>query len=288
MNCAELEELAGALALGAALPEEVEAARAHLSSCPRAHDLLRELTATASLLAEAVEPAEPPARLRGRILAAARAEQDASAPSGAAPATATDAAVPDTMPVSLRPRPQRDAEPASRPAPVTAVEPAPRELAAPVPLRGGRGPAPWTGWLAAAAVLAAAVGLGAWNLQLRGDVDERNDRLAALRQGGVVAPFTAASPEQASVRGYVVRPNQGAPVAVLQGLSPVPEGQVYQFWAMKGDTARPLETLTPAPGIAAVVALSDLGDADRIGITVERGRQPQPTRPPVLTASLAG
>lgn len=287
MNCEELEELAGALALGAALPDEVQAARAHLSGCPRAHNLLRELTATASLLAEAVEPAEPPARLRGRILTAVRAEKEAAATAAIAE-KAEDA--PDGLPVSLRPRPLREVASPVRPSPLVtpaAEEPRPLQVA-PAAARRSRGPAPWTGWLAAAAVLLAAVGLGVWNLQLRGDLDERDDRLAALSRGGVIAPFAAASPEQAAVRGYLVRPAQGAPVAVLQGLGPAPEGRVYQFWAIKGGTARPLETLTPTAGRASVVPLSDLGDAELVGITIEQGPQQQPSSAPVLTATLAG
>src|SRR5439155_16985351 len=107
VTCDEIEELAGALALGAALPEEVAAARTHLATCATGHPAVHELAATAALLAEAAEPVEPPARLRERILAAARADLGSA---GGSPVATLDA-----------PRPPRQVT--SRPSSSPAVTP---------------------------------------------------------------------------------------------------------------------------------------------------------------------
>jgi hypothetical protein len=268
VTCEELEELAGALALDAALPEEVADAREHLRTCTRAHDAVRELTATATVLALAAEPVDPPARLRERILAAARA----------------DLAQPDTA------RP-----PAERPA-LTAV---PRRDAAPLPanvtpIRPGLWSRALPGWLAAAAVLVAAVGLGAWNLQLQKDVDDRDDRLAAqvqtldavARSGGLVSNFAPAA-QVAGAQGVLVQPERGNPMVLLTGV-PQPEGQnVYQLWAIRGGQPQDIGIFRPDEDGRAAVELPDISGAQEVAITVEPRRVPQPTGPKVFGVSLS-
>ncbi|MBI2760513.1 MAG: anti-sigma factor [Chloroflexi bacterium] len=301
MNCEELEDLAGALALGAALPEEVAAARAHLGTCPNAHALLRELTVTASLLAEAAEPVEPPPRLRERILAAARAERDtAPEPIPLRPALAGVAAG-ESRPTAAE---------ASPPAPATTE--APRPAAQPIPIGRGRAERAraWPGWLAAAAVLAVAAGLGAWNIQLRNDVSDRDRQLQAqqqdvadrdlrlatrqraldaVAQGGQVSLFASAQGGPAEgARGFVVRPSggNGRPVVWLEGLQQPGEGKVYQLWAMRNGQVRPFDTFQPYDDGTVAVELSDIDNADTLAITVEPGKAVQPSQPPVMTATI--
>src|SRR4051794_29614558 len=83
MDCREVEELAGAMALGAVPAEEAAAVREHLRTCPNAHQLLQELQEVASLLPLTVPEVEPPVSLKGRLLAAART--DAAPPSRPGP-----------------------------------------------------------------------------------------------------------------------------------------------------------------------------------------------------------
>jgi hypothetical protein len=301
VNCEELEDLAGALALGAALPEEVAAARAHLATCPNAHALLRELTVTASLLAEAAEPVEPPLRLRERILAAARADRDtAPAPIPLRPALA------GVVAQEFRP----PAAEAPSPAPVATETP--RPAAPPIPIGRGRAERArtWPGWLAAAAVLAVAAGLGTWNVQLRSDVSDRDRQLQAqqqdvterdlrlatrqraldaVAQGGQVALFASAmSGPAAGARGFVVRPTGGSgqPVVWLEGLQRPADGKVYQLWAMRNGQARPFDTFQPHDDGTVAVELSDIDNADTLAITVEPGKAAQPSQPPVMTATI--
>jgi hypothetical protein len=281
VTCEELEELAGALALDAALPEEVAAAREHLRTCTRVHDSIREFVATASLLAIAAEPVEPPARLRDRILAAAHAELAVPAP---APSSVNAAGPPAPPPAErLEPTPlslRRDRPPATSAVP--AVRPA-----------GG-----WSralpGWLAAAAMLALAIGLGGWNVRLRDGIETRDNRLAAQRQaldtaarggGGQWKRFTAV-PELGEARGAVLVPDQGQGVVVLTGLKRPEDGKVYQLWAIRGSGPEDLGTFLPDEAGLAVIPLPELGKADRVAVTVEPQRMPRPTGPTVLDASL--
>ncbi len=79
MTCEEIEELAGAIALGAVPEDEWPAIREHLATCTRGHPEVEQLLPVAELLLVAVPVMEPPARLRDRILAAARADLGVSA-----------------------------------------------------------------------------------------------------------------------------------------------------------------------------------------------------------------
>lgn len=73
MNCEEVEELAGAYALGA-LPEvERAAVSEHLGSCEN-HPEMRELQSAAASLALAAPEIDPPPALKSRLLEAIRAE----------------------------------------------------------------------------------------------------------------------------------------------------------------------------------------------------------------------
>jgi hypothetical protein len=281
VNCDELEDLAGALALGAALPDEVEEARKHLASCANAHAALRELMATAALLAEAPEPVEPPPRLRERILAAAHADLAAPPAAVSRPASAG---------VAL-------------PRPVVA----PSAPAAPIARDQARFARRWPAapWLAAAALLLLAVGFGGWSLRLRADLDDRDRQLAAqnallaqqaqqsatrqraldaVAQGGQVTRFAVQAQQLAGARGFVVQPYQGPSVVVLEGMQPPPDGKVYQLWSIQGGQARGYDAFRPADDGSYAAEIPDAGSADLLAITVEAHKATQPSLPPVLTA----
>lgn len=81
-----IHELAAGYALDALSSEDERTFEAHLATCSRCRDELATFSETAAALAYAVAPAQPPATLRGRILAAARADR------------------PDVVPLRRRPR----------------------------------------------------------------------------------------------------------------------------------------------------------------------------------------
>lgn len=289
MTCEELEELAGALALDAALPEEVAAAREHLRTCTRPHELVRELMATAALLALAAEPADPPARLRERILTAARAEgrgADTSAP-------AQDAGV-ELRPRSLRPRPA--------PPPPTPPSPPPPPPVV-LPLRQERvrffSSRALPGWLAAAAMLVVAAGLGVWNIQLRHDLDTREAALteqrnalwamARAREGTIVA--LGPSPEYREAHSIALVGSKGGTTVLFTRLRRPEGGKVYQLWAIRGGVAvdlGPSSVFVPNEEGWAMVDLPELTlqKGERLAVTVEPQRVPQPTGPIVLEGEL--
>ena len=70
-----LHELTAAYALDALEPVEALAYERHLAHCERCQAELAALSAAAGALAFGVDPAEPPAALRERILSEARAER---------------------------------------------------------------------------------------------------------------------------------------------------------------------------------------------------------------------
>ena len=85
MDHDQLRELTGAYALGLLREDERQVLEAHLRVCPECAREAEELIATVSMLPYAVEPAEPRADLRTRIVNSALAETRAS---GATAATA--------------------------------------------------------------------------------------------------------------------------------------------------------------------------------------------------------
>jgi anti-sigma-K factor RskA len=74
MTCQEFEELSAAYALGALTPEEQQAARAHLATCPKCSQLAGQLRSVVDLLPLSVAQVSPPAALRDRVLAAVQQE----------------------------------------------------------------------------------------------------------------------------------------------------------------------------------------------------------------------
>jgi hypothetical protein len=270
--------------LGAVPADEIEQARAHLADCPDAHQLLRELLSVAALLPYAAEPAEPPARLRANILAAARAESGRSA--------TTDRVV------SPAPTPLREiASESSRSGAPSAAAPIARSS------RWGA----LSGWMAAAAVLALAIGMGAWALRLNSDLDQaRADRLALeqrmVGQRDLLASMASDSmqmsafvvskdaPNLATSRGMIVRPKPGQTgktQAYFEGLQALETGRVYHLWALRAGQPRPLNTFTAgADGSALVEITGDMRDADTVAITIERGPAATPSGAPVFTSQL--
>ncbi len=87
MSCQARRDLILLLAAGALEPDEAAELRAHLETgCPRCAGQLAEAESTLAHLAFALDPVEPPAEVRARLLAALEAQPfPISARSGAAP-----------------------------------------------------------------------------------------------------------------------------------------------------------------------------------------------------------
>jgi anti-sigma-K factor RskA len=67
-SCRDVDELAGALAVGAVDADEARAARQHLASCSEPHAELRALLGADVALAAGLDPVQPSAGLRDRLM----------------------------------------------------------------------------------------------------------------------------------------------------------------------------------------------------------------------------
>ncbi|MBI3746457.1 MAG: anti-sigma factor [Chloroflexi bacterium] len=222
----DVRDLASGYVLGALDAAEAAAIREHLASCPEAHAEIEALGGVIPYLAETLDPVEPPAGLRGRLLEAAAADRLTSAGDSVA------------VPVAAATR----AQPA---APIAFPAPAERERRA-----AARTDRRLT-WIAGiAAVLAVAV-LGAWNLQLQSNLSGVQADLAAAQayQRGVAAvldigtrtgaqtAFLAAAKAGLASSGVAAAAPDGTVVMAIHGLTPTAGSQVYEAWVIVGKDA---------------------------------------------------
>ncbi|MGH2392259.1 MAG: anti-sigma factor [Candidatus Limnocylindria bacterium] len=77
MDCARVDELAGATALGALDPDEARAITQHLATCGQPHIELREPLGAGAVLAATLEPMTPDPALRERVMASVAATPQA-------------------------------------------------------------------------------------------------------------------------------------------------------------------------------------------------------------------
>ena len=258
----EALELAAPFVLNALEPDEEEAVREHLRACSLPHDELAELGSVIPALAETLEPVEPPAALKGRILAAAA---DELAVRTVVPATAAASA---------------------------AAPPAPE----PIQIDSRRRPSPVSWFLVAAAGIAI-VALVAVNLLTLGRLNSseqyERDVAAVLEAGAQPGALTAvlAPAEPGGPRGLAAVSSNGDVTMAMQDLAPTTGNEVYEGWAIVGDAAPvPLGGFTVGEG--GTGRLDGTGVPAEPGMTVALTREPgsgatTPTLP-ILAAGTAG
>ena len=226
LTCDEVRDLAPMFVTGALDPDEMAAVREHLAGCDDAHAELTELGESSAALLETVEPAEPSASLKPRLMAAAQADLDAGrhpSQAGAAPAAAAAPAAVAAPTVAAAP---------AAPAATTVVS-----LDAARSRRGAR-----LGWVLAAAAVIVAVALGGWNIALRRDLssaeayrDGVNQALDLAAQPGSVTALLA-NPD-GTVSGFGVVGADGTVKLAVRGLPATTGSQVYTAWSIEGTTA---------------------------------------------------
>lgn len=213
----EALELAGLYVLHALEPEEEAAVRAHLVTCPLAHDEFEAVGGVVPALIEAgldgLEPVEPAAALRDRILAAA----------------AADRAAPDSLPSRSPSRPSPDPIP---------FPSAPRRTA-----RAERGRTRPFDWALRIAAVIAIVAAGAYGLTVQGQLDtarQFDQAVAAVVQAGSQpSAKTVVLATQKDQRGTgigAVRAD-GSVVLALRDLTATSGEQSYTAWVIVGNDA---------------------------------------------------
>ena len=246
MNCRTVDDLAAAYALGAVDPEEERAVSHHLRTCAQPHAEARSVIDAAALLPASLDPVTPSAALRGRLMSTiASTPQEHRQPA----------------PVRLRPV-DTPASPTSRRA-WWQLRPLPAALAA--------------------AGLAAAIGLGGWNVDLRTQLADRD---AALR--AVASADAAYAASGSAGRGWVFEAG-GSAFFVADRLASLPSDRIYELWLIEpGADPVAVGVLTDTDGTAIVTLERSLGAATAFAVTVEEERVDAPTSDPVLVAALEG
>ena len=214
LTCDEVREMAGAFVLGALDPAEAVAVRAHLATCDDAHEEIAELGGVLPALAESVPVVEPPAGLKGRIMAAAAADLEERT-AGVATAGATTTAGTSTAP-----------------------EPTPFPSASE---RTERKAGTSTGtWILRIAAVVAIVGLAGWNLLLQNQLNATQayqDSVAAVidvaaQPGSLTAILT---PADGTGSGLAAVGADGKVALAARDLAPTSGSTVYTTWAIGGD-----------------------------------------------------
>ena len=263
LTCDDVREMAGAFVLGALEPAEERAIRAHLASCADAHEEIAELGGVLPALAEIVPMIEPPAALKGRIMAAAAAEL-AGREGARAPA-------PSSEPIAF-PTPSARAE---------------RDA-----LRGRPSTGTWV--LRIAAVLAIAA-LGGWNLLLQSQLSagQAYEQAVAqvLRSASQPGALTAIlSADVGTGSGLAAVSSSGDVTLAMQDLAPTNGDQVYEAWVIGGDgTPVPLGSFKVGANGTASFTAGGLPATAGIVLALTREPGPGATTPtlPIVSKGVA-
>ena len=240
----QVEELAGAFALGALDRDEDAAVRAHLADCREAHPELEAALGAGVVMAESLEPVAPSADLRDRLMA------------------------------TIERTPQTERQPAAQP---------PRDQR--------RGLLDWLSPRVARplalAAMAAVIAVGAWNIGLQSQLDQRDAALRAVADAisGGQAAFRV---EGQAGHGYVVEtPGDGAALVVTD-LADLPPDRIYELWLLNPAGAPvAVGTLSSTEDTVAVVQLErDLTGFSIFAVTVEVERVAAPSSDPVILGVL--
>jgi len=209
LSCDDVRELAASFVLGALEEDDADTVRAHLAACADSHAEFAELSSVVGVLAETVPLVEPPAALKGRIMAAAAADLAARG-GGAAPS-----------PVAVR-------RPIYFPA-----EPERRQRAA---ARAGRG-----SWLLSIAAVLAIALLGGWNLLLQGQLSAartyEQSIAAVLDVAGEPGALTAVLTSEGAngPAGLAAIAGDGSVRIAMRELLATSGTQVYEAWVIAAD-----------------------------------------------------
>ena len=248
----EVVEMAGAFVLGALEPADEAAVRAHLASCREPHEEIGELGGVLPALAEAVPIVEPPAGLKGRIMAAAAADIAARQGSSASGAPST-ASAPGSAPVAFPTADEREARGA----------------------RASRGT-----WILRIAAALAIVALGGWNLVLQNQLNaaktyEQNVAAVlnvAAQPGSLTAILTA---DGGTGSGLAAVSATGEVTLAMQDLAPTTGDTVYEAWVIGSDGV-PLPLGSFKVGSSGTAYFEADGVPSTDGIVLALTREPAP------------
>ncbi|SDY41601.1 anti-sigma factor [Herbiconiux ginsengi] len=274
----------GAYSLDAVSPDEAEA----FERATDASESLREetdgLVETAGLLGLAITPVTPSERMKAELMAK----------------LATTAQLPRQEPVAAVPDASAEPESAAPAAPTPVETPAPdARTASTAPRAESRARSRWfarpatlVAGIAAAAALF--VGGGVVGTAVSGGFGTSSVTDASAAG---LAEITAAEDSQRStvpVEGggtatLVWSNTLGRSAIVVDGLTPLPDGKVYEAWYIDAEGAAPAGTFTASgEGTSWHVLAGAMNPGDAIGVTVEpAGGSTTPTTDPIIVGQTA-
>jgi anti-sigma-K factor RskA len=154
----------------------------------------------------------------------------------------------------------------------------------------------WFDWISprvarplAVAAVVAAIALGAWNVSLRSDLNQRDAALRAVA-AAIANGQTAFRVDGSGGRGYVVdTPGVGAALVVAD-LQALPADKIYELWLLDAaGVPVAVGTFTGTIGAVAVLQVEkDLSGYATFAVTVEAERVGAPTTTPVMVGDLTG
>ncbi len=263
---AEREALIASYALGSATAADAETARQLIAADADAAQLYEEFAAITAVLPEICAdtdavPARPSAALKERVLVAARAERGG-------PAT----------------HPTRSDQPGRM-----SILPPPRAITE-AQERWHARLSP--GWLAAAVLLLAVIGLGSWNVSLHRDAARANQDREIVRfaASGVHAYTMAGTRNAPSANATLIESSAdgGKVIFLAKGFPGVATGQTYRVWLQKQDGSYWDVGTFNGGGETTLVLPGNLNGIHAVVITAEPESKPatMPTGPPVMEGSL--
>jgi anti-sigma-K factor RskA len=247
MDHAAVDELGAAYALGALEADEARAVRNHLATCTEPHAELRSLLGADLVLAMSLDPVEPSASLRERVMASI--ERTAQ----------------DQAPVE---RPSAPAEPPRRGGWLDWLSP---RVARPL----------------AVAAVAALLAVGAWGVTLQAQLAERDQALRAVADAIAEGETAFRVDGTAGRGYVVDTPGSGAALVVADLAALPADRIYELWLLDAAGTPVAVGTFTPSDGEVAVVQLErDLAGFSIFAVTVEASRVDAPTTDPVMVAPL--
>jgi anti-sigma-K factor RskA len=287
LSCDEVRDLAPLYAIGALDDDEAAVVRDHLAGCEDAHAEVDAMGEAVAALADVVEPMDPPAGLKDRLMAAAAA--DLAEGRHPASATAARAAQAPAQAASAQGAPAAREPDARGPSPDSTPP-----TAAPVIILDRERRRPSLAWLVAAAAVIGVVALAGLNLAQRRELDAasayRDGVASALQLAGQPGSQTALlTAEDGSVSGLGVVGSDGSVELVMRGLAATTGTQVYTAWTIAPNAAPVAlgDFTVGSDGVAVATAQSPgTSPGDTLALTLESAGGHQAPAGPIVAAGV--